>query len=316
MKRWICVCMVMVSLMSVWPVSLADGNTMTKDWNFYLISDSDTRYLTKEEIWQWDFDSLWYLINEIFARHGFVFKEGGQFYSFFNRQKWYTPNQDTTANKLAYSRTTDIDWYNEHLIKEVREEMLAQDTKNDVGTKNWRDFIPPENMLEGFENAIITQKKALWPVYSAPTENAWRGANGKATVNANYEYWAAGWDQGWLMVLYETNSGSVRIGYVQPTINTGINSSMNFSRIPVTVAQNATLTDDPMRSNSPMRTLTKGETVTYLKTFYGYGAQKAWAYVETQIDGKLARGFVPVYSLDLVIDQESIDQKDYIGGNG
>ncbi|MBQ9307848.1 MAG: YARHG domain-containing protein, partial [Clostridia bacterium] len=44
----------------------ADG--AAKDWDFYLIPDSDTRVLTKEEIWKWDYESLWYLINEIFAR--------------------------------------------------------------------------------------------------------------------------------------------------------------------------------------------------------------------------------------------------------
>ena len=274
----------------------ADG--AAKDWDFYLIPDSDTRVLTKEEIWKWDYESLWYLINEIFAGHGFVFKEGGQFESYFSRQAWYTPNNDTRANKQAYAATNNIEWQNEHLIKVVQEEMKALDTKNTEGTRNWKDAIPPEGMLSGFVSGKIGKSKT-WPVYAAPSSNAWRGANGKACYNAGYNYWAAGWENGWLLVLYETNKGSVRIGYAQPSYDTGITSQLSFSYMDATVVQDVTLTDDPMLTNSPVGKLRAGDHVTYLTTFYGYGAEKAWAYVETTVDGLTARGFVPTYTLDL-----------------
>ncbi len=313
MKRLGCLVAVLVMLVSMCSVAQADGNT-SKDWNFYLIPDSNTRELTEEEIWTWDYESLWYLINEIFARHGFVFREDGQFYTYFNRQQWYTPNNDTEKNSIAYGQVSSVEWHNEHVIKVVRDQMKEQKTKNDEGTKNWKDYIPPEGMLDGFVNGYVG-KNVNWPVYSAPSESAWRGANGKATVNPGYEYWVAGWDEGWLLVLYKTNKGGVRIGYCQPTYNTGVAKTLQFSRMETTVAQSAILTDDPMLSNSPITTLQVGDKVTYLKTFYGYGAQKAWAYVETTVNGQRARGFLPVYCLDLAYTDETTNQ-DGTNGNG
>ena len=38
--------------------------------NFYLIEDSNTRLLTRDELWEWQYDALGYVFNEIFARHG------------------------------------------------------------------------------------------------------------------------------------------------------------------------------------------------------------------------------------------------------
>ena len=313
MKRVLSMLSVLVLLLGICPLGSADGNA-AKDWNFYLIPDSNTRELTEQEIWGWDYESLWYLINEIFARHGFVFKENGQFDSYFSRQQWYTANDDTAANKIAYGQMTSLEWHNEHTIKVVRDKMKEQKTKNDQGTKNWKSFIPPEGMLNGF-NAGRVGTKGNWPVYAAPSADAWRGANGKAMLNASYEYWAAGWDEGWLLVMYETNKGSVRIGYVQPTFNTGISNALTFSKMETTVAQDCTLTDDPMRSNSPITNLKVGEKVTYLMTFYGYGAQKAWAYVETIAEEKRARGFVPVHCLDLSYNDE-VDHDNIPQGNG
>ena len=40
----------------------------------WLIEDSNTRKLTKAELWQWNYEALGYILNEIFARHGYVFK--------------------------------------------------------------------------------------------------------------------------------------------------------------------------------------------------------------------------------------------------
>ena len=44
----------------------------------YLIPDSDTRKLTESELWAWDYESLGYILNEIFARHGYNFIPGGK----------------------------------------------------------------------------------------------------------------------------------------------------------------------------------------------------------------------------------------------
>lgn len=42
--------------------------------NFYIVDDSDSRYLTRDELWEWQYDALGYIYNEIFARHGRPFR--------------------------------------------------------------------------------------------------------------------------------------------------------------------------------------------------------------------------------------------------
>lgn len=53
------------------------------------------------------------------------------------------------------------------------------------------------------------------PVYTAPSTSAYRGANGKASVDTNHDMWVAGFEtgSGWLMVRYDINGGSARVGY-------------------------------------------------------------------------------------------------------
>jgi hypothetical protein len=143
---------------------------------------------------------------------------------------------------------------------------------------------------------------------AAPSADAWRGANGKAMLNASYEYWAAGWDEGWLLVMYETNKGSVRIGYVQPTFNTGISNALTFSKMETTVAQDCTLTDDPAKQYASIMTLQPGDTVTLLTCFYN---ADAWAYVETTLNGQTVRGFVPMDCLE--IDEDASPEIEAVG---
>ena len=71
--------------------------------DFYLIPDSNSRKLTKDEVARWSADSLMYLVNEIFARHGFGFQAGGPFDNYFRQQDWYVAD-DTADHRLAYSR--------------------------------------------------------------------------------------------------------------------------------------------------------------------------------------------------------------------
>ena len=52
-------------------------------------------------------------------------------------------------------------------------------------------------------------------------------------------------------------------------------------------------------TNQKLATLTKGTRVTYLSEFVN---SARWAYIETTVEGKLARGFVPA---DCVSYQEA-----------
>ena len=132
-----------------------------------------------------------------------------------------------------------------------------------------------------------------YPVYSAPSKKSWRGAKGKASVGTGGNVWVAGQDQGWLLVYYETNQGSVRVGYMQD--GGALRSSapeLRFAYNPATVTKAATLTDDPAGRGTTIRKIKKGETVTVLATY------RDLVYAETTAEGKTARGFLPEDALE------------------
>ncbi|MGN0779950.1 MAG: YARHG domain-containing protein [Aristaeellaceae bacterium] len=285
------VCLVMCMLLLA-PAALADRS--------YLIPDSDTRHLTEEELWEWDYESLGFIFHEIFARHGFIFNPGGQYYYYFNCMPWYKPNTHVTIEtQRAYYGCSKVEIENVQLIKKVRADMLAAGTHNTDGRSVWDSFSSGFDVLQGFEYVSVKANQK-WPVYSAPDVNAWRGANGKAMLSTNGYVYAAGWENGWLLVMYETNNGSVRVGYtrakdMKQAPSTSL-STLNFDYTTATVTRQCSLTDDPARCYEAIVSLRQGQQVTYLSTFFN---SQPWAYVETTVNGQTVRGFIPASSLDV-----------------
>jgi len=68
------------------------------------LSNADLQYLTKTE--------LQIMRNEIFARHGYIFKTNPQMINYFNSQTWYTPRYSDVNNLL-----TEVEKNNLKLIK-------------------------------------------------------------------------------------------------------------------------------------------------------------------------------------------------------
>ncbi|MBR6028577.1 MAG: YARHG domain-containing protein [Clostridia bacterium] len=282
------------------------------DWMF-LIPDSNTRLLTESELWEWDYESLGYILNEIFARHGYVFEAGGKYDNYFSSLPWYTPNSNPDNSKACYSQLNNTEWKNEALVKKVRADMRAMGTTNNKGTKSvWDHYSSGFDTLNGFE---YTQFKAnqKFTVYSAPTTNAPRGSNGKASVSTNGAVFIAGEENGWMMVMYETNGGSVRVGYFRrgdvkgKVQGTAWNKSLNFAYLSARVTASCTVTDDPVYATGSLGSLRYGDQVTYLNTYYN---RRAWDYIEfITAEGKTARGFVPVGCLDYgVYEKDSIGE--------
>jgi len=264
----------------------------------YLIPDSDTRQLTEAELWEWDYESLGYILNEIFARHGYNFIPGEKYDYYFSCMPWYTPNEDSNNQRACYSQLTSTEWYNEGLVKDVRAAMRAQGTKNTDGKSVWDYFSTGFDTLQGFTYVQLKSGQKL-AVYSAPSASSWRGAKGKAMVSTNGNVMAAGWESGWLLVMYETNNGSVRVGYVNSEDMKGgapIDTRLQFEYTPATVTHVCDLTDDPAKCYAAMTRLSVGDQVIYLTTYFN---KSAWAYVETTVDGKTARGFLPAEYLDI-----------------
>lgn len=105
--------------------------------------------------------------------------------------------------------------------------------------------------------------------------------------------------KGWLLVMYETNSGSVRVGYVSgDDIRGGVpmDTSLTFSYATATLNAGTALTDDPAMRKTTIAQLRAGTQVTYLTSFFN---KSAWDYIETTVDGQTTRGFVPAGCLTI-----------------
>ena len=268
----------------------------------YLIPDSNTRLLTESELWQWDYESLGYILNEIFARHGYVFEAGGKYEAYFSSLPWYTPNSNPDNRVACYSQLNSTEWKNEALVKKVRADMRAQGTTNKVGTKSvWDHYSSGFDTLNGFAYTQL-QPNQKFTVYSAPTTSAPRGSNGKASVSTNGAVYIAGEENGWMMVMYETNGGSVRVGWFRRTDVKGKvqgdtwNTRLNFAYLSARVTAAAAVTDDPVYAAGSLGSLHAGDQVTYLSTYHN---RRSWDYIEfTTASGQTARGFIPVGVLD------------------
>ena len=260
----------------------------------YIFPESDSRLLTWDEVAQWDYETLGYAYNEIFARHGYDFTPGGEYEHYFNTRPWYRPNGTYNNRRDCYAKLNAIEWENEHLIKEVR---AWKKENGDGGDSIWDHFSTGFDTLQGFEYFELRAGQKL-DVYSAPAKSAWRGAAGKASVSTNGALYVAGWESNWLLLMYETEGG-VRVGYVDAAdVRGGIPYApdLTFAYDPANVTQGCTLTDDPALNSTAITALTPGASVTWLSRFYN---NSAWDYVETTVDGKTARGFIQVGSLDI-----------------
>ena len=268
-------------------VSLADS--------LYIIPDSNTRQLTYDELWDYQYDTLLYAFNEIYARHGYKFETGSRCYNWFTQMPWYSPNmsESSTNHSEAYSQCSAIENYNVDLIKQVRKDMRDLGTTNPDGKGMPTPPAQNVNKPRGFSFVDLKTGQSL-AVYTAPSEYAYRANNGKASCSTNGAVYALGWDSGWMLILYEANfAGQYRVGYVDGAKIKGklpALDMLSWSWSGCTVMVSTTLTDDPAMTGKALVQLPAGTQVTYLTTMYNSGA---WDYIETTINGQKARGFVP-----------------------
>lgn len=154
------------------------------------------------------------------------------------------------------------------------------------------------------------------PVYTAPSEDAFRLANGKACVATDFDMYECGFDEtGWLFVRYETNNGGTNTGYIPPQYVRGFRSQMsckNFEYIPATAEKTIRITNNPLLRGSAFAVLDPGETFHILAKYTYHGD---WWYIECYVDGLLARGFIDRQesSFSLGIQDPSEDETDAVG---
>lgn len=133
------------------------------------------------------------------------------------------------------------------------------------------------------------------PVYTAPSMDALRLANGHAACDTNMELYEAGYtDDGWLLVRYDPGNGKIRTGYIPPKYcrKNGFRSSMSqkgFDSLSAVAAGTIAVTDNPKDGGSAFAELADGDSFRILAK-YTYGVN--WWYIELTVDGKTARGFI------------------------
>ncbi|MBQ1946758.1 MAG: hypothetical protein II343_07490 [Clostridia bacterium] len=153
--------------------------------------------------------------------------------------------------------------------------------------------------------------KGTLPVYAYPAEDAWRGANGKACVDARSGFTALAWseDEQWLLIDYETDKGH-RVGYIKRQEGMSVPVATLYPlHIPMQLVRNTYITDDPNGIQKSIAQLPQGSVVDVL----GY-TDAHWAYIETKIDGKKARAFMPIMNLEMPEETENIEITEKLAG--
>ena len=275
--------------------------------SLYVIPDSDTRELTREELWEYKYDTLLYAFNEIYARHGYKFETGSRCYNWFTQMPWYTPNESESATNHSetYSQCSKIENKNVDLIKSVRKEMREKDTTNPGG--KGMPTPPAQNMDKprGFSYVNFQANQTL-PVFTAPSSAAYRANSGKAACSTNGAVYALGWENGWMLMLYEANlAGQYRVGYIEGAKIKGTLPQLpqlDWDENACQTLNSVSVTDDPALTGKTLVTLLAGTTVTFLTTMYN---SEGWDYIETTIDGQTARGFIPTGNLSITGEDET-----------
>lgn len=272
--------LLLLTLLPVWALAA----------NVYIFPDSNRRRLSEDEVWQWQYDALGYAFNELFARHGRPFEAGQKYDTYFRAQTWYQADPNYPGDGKVLSNT---EWDNYTLIKAVRAQMKAMGTTNPEGKplpKVHDDRVA--SPLPGFVETYFKPNQRL-NVYDGPGTQYRRGADGKAVASTNGRIYAAGWEAGWLMVMYEVNTGGVRVGFAssQDFTDKVDLPALNFSRVSTPLLADTQVTEDPVRALTPVATLYAGTSVTWLNRYYH--RDMTWDYIEFTQNGTLMRGFVP-----------------------
>ena len=104
--------------------------------NYFIIPDSNTHYLTEDDLRGLTSDELEIARNEIYARHGYQFKQK-KMIKYFNNQSWYVRSK----YKITTDDLNEIEYANVMLIKKVENEGFS----NDDQVYSDEDFIIPDS---------------------------------------------------------------------------------------------------------------------------------------------------------------------------
>ena len=86
----------------------------------YVFPDSNLRYLTDEEVENLDYATLRIAINELYARHGYVFSSEDMA-AYFGSLDWYEPNPEYTDSEAVVTLFNEYETANKLLFVKYRD---------------------------------------------------------------------------------------------------------------------------------------------------------------------------------------------------
>ncbi len=196
-----------------------------------------------------------------------------------------------------YKTAEGLVWQAEPIHFGTMDEMLMPRSEDEIHRMN--GLYAALEDASGFWEKPVKGTGRL-TVYSAPDETSLRGANGKAAVELSGGVKLMMTLGDWSLIEYEVSAGANRIGWVQKT--TLGSAPVMFTDIPVTLKEDAVLTDDPrgtQRAVSRAGELTDVHLLARLDAFWGYVSAKT-------ADGQAVWGFVPLRYIEM---QESINRE-------
>lgn len=153
------------------------------------------------------------------------------------------------------------------------------------------DTVLPEPIIDH----ILPRK--LLHVYSGPGTEYYRGGkNNNAEISTDEDFKIWGYENGWYMISYRLNQGGNRVGYIKKTDYTLPVGKLQLQyHYPAFVMRDVVVTDDPDGLATSVAVIREDSRVTYLATYYG--ENRTWYYIEFELNGKKARGFIPNFTL-------------------
>lgn len=181
----------------------------------------------------------------------------------------------------------------------------------EVRTVKQNAAIMGENFALQREYCEGTESGAMIPVYAAPSEDAWRAANGKAAMSLNDHWYAMGACGDWTIVMYEVSNRTSRVGCVKSSLlgTEAVAAAEEPLNMTATITRNTYVTDDPMVSQYQQKILRAGDTVTLLGKWDNF-----YAYVSATIDGKEMWGFLPMNSFTVNLGEKNAEAMHQLTG--
>jgi len=109
---------------SAWPEGTPDPSAYLPSGSFsdYYLLPTDTQYISESDLYRFTKDEMNLVHNEIFARHGYTFKDE-TIRSYFLLQSWYVPDPDVNAETFDKSMLSECEQANLETIIQYEKDM-------------------------------------------------------------------------------------------------------------------------------------------------------------------------------------------------